>query len=161
MDPWPMKYVSILGYIRILSLVILILLACCKSEENRVSRETTVTEDGLIIIKVGGIHVNVELAQTHEEQDRGLMYREYLPQNQGMLFVYPYEQPLSFWMRNTFIPLDIAFIDKNGMIVSIQSMEALNEEKRYVSPIPAQYALEMIQGWFKRNGVTVGAHVEF
>ncbi|MCG2716579.1 MAG: DUF192 domain-containing protein [Candidatus Marinimicrobia bacterium] len=156
----------------ILSVSISIMLACGKPVENQASqesasskenseREMNVAKDGLITIKVSGIPVRVELAETPDEQKQGLMFREHLPENQGMFFVYPYEQTLIFWMRNTHIPLDIAFIDRKGVIVSIQSMEPLNEEKHYVSPVPAQYALEMNRGWFQRNGINVGDHVDF
>jgi uncharacterized membrane protein (UPF0127 family) len=89
------------------------------------------------------------------------MFRENLPENQGMLFVYPYPLVLSFWMRNTLIPLDIAFIDHKGIIISIQQMQPFDDEKLYVSPLPVKYALEMNQGWFERNKVRVGDRVDF
>lgn len=123
--------------------------------------KVAVPENDLFTIKVGGIPVWVELAQTPETQRQGFMFREHLPENQGMLFVYPYGQVLSFWMSNTFIPLDIAFIDHNAVIVSIQQMQPLVEDKRYVSPVPVPYALEMNHGWFERNGVHVGDRVDF
>ena len=131
------------------------------SKENSGNKQAAASNDNLISIKVDGISVRIELAQTPKEQEQGLMFREHLPENQGMLFVYPYPQILSFWMRNTFIPLDIAFIDHKGLIVSIQQMQPLEEEKSYVSPVPAQYALEMNQGWFERNNVHVGDQVDF
>lgn len=131
------------------------------SKKNSGTKQAASSNDNLISIKVDGISVRIELAQTPKEQEQGLMFREHLPENQGMLFVYPYPQTLSFWMRNTFIPLDIAFIDHKGMIVSIQQMQPLEEEKSYVSPVPAQYALEMNQGWFARNNVHVGDQVDF
>ena len=110
---------------------------------------------------MGSISVRVELAQSPTEQEKGLKFREHLPENQGMLFVYPYPQILSFWMSNTFIALDIAFIDHKGKIVSMQQMQPLNEEKQYISSVPAQYALEMNQGWFKHNDVRIGDFVDF
>lgn len=148
------------------------LLVCGQSPEEMKLKESVlkdgsrhekgaVSENGLARIKVGGVEVWVEVAQTPETLEQGLMFREALPENQGMLFVYPYEQILSFWMRNTFMPLDIAFIDRNGVIVSIQQMEPLDEERRYLSPVPVQYALEMNRGWFERNGVRVRDRVEF
>jgi len=162
-------------HLRINSLCLLIVFTfgmCCqspekiepeqsKSKKNRGNKQATSSNNNLISIKVDSILVRIELAQTPNEQEQGLMFREHLPENQGMLFVYPYPQILSFWMRNTFIPLDIAFIDHKGLIVSIQQMEPLVEEKSYVSPVPAQYALEMNQGWFERNNVHVGDQVDF
>jgi len=103
----------------------------------------------------------VELANTPQEQSTGLMFRKYLSENEGMLFLYPHPQVLRFWMSNTLIALDIAYINHDRMIISIQQMEPLNDRKRYVSPEPAQYALEMNKGWFERNNVSVGDTVDF
>ena len=89
------------------------------------------------------------------------MFRETLPEDQGMLFVFPYERVLSFWMRNTYIPLDIAFINSAGEIIDIQRMEPIDESKHYVSNAPALYALEVNGGWFERHQIEVGATVTF
>jgi uncharacterized membrane protein (UPF0127 family) len=77
-----------------------------------------------------------------------------------MLFVYPEEQILSFWMRNTRIPLDIAFIDRNGFILEIQRMEP-HDDASHASKQPAMYALELRKGWFEDHGVEPGERVEF
>ena len=111
-------------------------------------------------LTVGGHEVLVEVADEPEERQRGLMYRESLPEDEGMLFVYDRERPLSFWMKNTVIPLDIAFLDASGRIVDIQSMEPYNEAS-ITSRAPAIYALEMNRGWFEAHGVEVGDRVEF
>lgn len=111
-------------------------------------------------IRVAGIPVTVEVADTEEARHRGLMNRESLPEDRGMLFVYPEERRLSFWMRNTAIPLDIAFIDRSGRILDIQGMEPYDEET-IASREPAMYALEMNRGWFEAHGVTAGDAVEF
>jgi uncharacterized membrane protein (UPF0127 family) len=111
-------------------------------------------------IQVGGLPVTVELAETRETQQRGLMGRDSLPDDYGMLFVYDSERTLSFWMRNTKIPLDIAFIDANGIIVGIEQLEPRSEES-VLSKSPAMYALEINQGWFSENSVTEGATIEF
>lgn len=111
-------------------------------------------------IRVAGISVTVEVADTEEARQRGLMNRESLPEDRGMLFVYPEERRLSFWMRNTAIALDIAFIDRSGRIVDIQEMEPYDEET-IASREPAMYALEMNRGWFEAHGVTPGDAVEF
>lgn len=92
---------------------------------------------------------------------RGLMHREQLPEDQGMLFVFEAAQIQSFWMRNTFIPLDIAFIDANGKIIDVQRMEPLDETRSYYSPAPVPYVLEVNAGWFERNGIKVGETVKF
>ncbi len=116
---------------------------------------------GKITIRVNGIPVRVEFADSHEERRQGLMFRETLPADEGMLFVFEREQLLSFWMKDTPIPLSIAFISQDGEIVDIQDMEPLDERTFHRSPRPALYALEMNQGWFGRHEVEVGDRVAF
>lgn len=114
----------------------------------------------LTTLDVAGHEVEVEIADDEEERRRGLMYRDSLPEDQGMLFVYPEEEILSFYMRNTEIPLDIAFVDQRGYIVDIQQMEPHTEEL-HESRRPAMYALEMNLGWFEANGVEEGDRIRF
>lgn len=116
---------------------------------------------GLHHITVGAQSLLVEIVQTDKERMQGLMFREKLPENQGMLFVFPQSHIQSFWMRNTFIPLDIAFINMEGNVIDIQRMEPLDEDKRYVSPGPVPYVLEVNEGWFESNAISVGAKVHF
>ncbi len=97
----------------------------------------------------------VEIAATPEAQVQGLMFRDTLPENRGMLFVYPEPRRLVFWMRNTTIPLDLAFADEQGVIVEIQQMEPLSDSL-HQAPQPVRYALEVNRGWFQRHGVQVG-----
>lgn len=113
----------------------------------------------MITISVAGIPVRVEVADEPEERQQGLMYRDSLPDGEGMLFVYEEERTLSFWMRNTQIPLDIAFLDRSGRIVDIRQLEPFDEES-VASRRPAMYALEVRRGWFEENGVRVGDRVE-
>ena len=122
------------------------------AERGTVTREAT--------IRVGGIPVSVEIADDPETRSQGLMHRDSLPENHGMLFVYPQEQILSFWMRNTKIPLDIAFIDGNGSILEVQQMEP-HDEASHQSSQPAMYALELRLGWFADHAVGPGDKVEF
>ena len=103
--------------------------------------------------------IKVEVVRTDEEKAKGLMFREKLGKNEGMLFVFEREEILSFWMKNTRIPLSIAFIAKDGKIVDIQDMEPF-DLRSHVSARPAQYALEVNQGWFKKNGIEVGDEVK-
>jgi len=114
----------------------------------------------LVTIRAGGIEVRVEIADEPAEHSRGLMFRETLDENEGMLFIYPEERTLAFWMKNTLVPLDIAYADREGRIVDIQQMEPQTIEN-HPSAAPAQYALEMNQGWFAANGVRVGDRIEF
>lgn len=109
----------------------------------------------------GAVEMRVEIADDTREMSQGLMFRESLGEGCGMLFVYPSERELSFWMRNTLIPLSIAYIDSEGEIIDLQDMEALDDEPpNYASAEPAQYALEANVGFFEENGVEVGDTVE-
>jgi len=114
----------------------------------------------LVTIRAGGVEVRVEIADEPSEHSRGLMFRESLAENAGMLFIYPSERTLAFWMKNTLLPLDIAYADREGRIVDIQQMEPQTLDT-HPSAAPAQYALEMNQGWFEANGVRVGDRIEF
>lgn len=107
-----------------------------------------------------GKTIIAELARTPEEQARGLMYRRSLGENEGMLFIYDSPRMMSFWMKNTRIPLSIAFMDGGGKIVQIDRMQAYDCVTLHPSSQPAQYALEMNGGWFERNGVGVGDVIE-
>ncbi len=103
--------------------------------------------------------VEVEIADDTAEQRRGLMERTELAENAGMLFVFDREEPRSFWMRNTLIPLSIAYIASDGRIVDIQDMQPLDETS-HPSAEPAQYALEVNQGFFAERGIEAGNVVE-
>lgn len=104
---------------------------------------------------VGNVRITAEIAATPEDRSEGLMFRESLPEDHGMLFIYPREVPLSFWMRNTPLPLSIAFADAGGRIVRIAAMEPYSDAP-VPSGYPARYALEMRRGWFQQRGVFVG-----
>ncbi|MGD9897167.1 MAG: DUF192 domain-containing protein [Candidatus Methylacidiphilaceae bacterium] len=98
----------------------------------------------------------VEVARTHEELSRGLMFRRSLGEDAGMLFLLPREGTASFWMANTTIPLSIAFLDRDGTILEIADLEPL--DTRIVSSRSARvcYALEVNRDWFARHGVRAG-----
>lgn len=109
-------------------------------------------------LKIKSHSLRAELAQTEEEKRTGLMFRKSLPENTGMLFVYEVEGRWAMWMKNTYVPLSVAFIDRNGVILNIEDMEPLTEES-HAAAGPAKYALEMSRGWFAKRGIGAGAHV--
>lgn len=113
-----------------------------------------------IPLSIGTHRLTVELAATPEQRTQGLMFRESLADDTGMLFVFPFDQGLSFWMRNTTIPLSIAFIDSERRIINIADMQPLDEQS-VPSERPARYALEVNQGWFGARGIRAGDLVEF
>lgn len=113
-------------------------------------------EGGRHLLLVDGQVVEVELATTPATRAQGLMYRRGLPPGRGMLFIFPEARPLSFWMRDTLIPLDAAFADEAGRILQVERMEALDETP-HVCTRPARYALEVPAGWFAEQGIKPGA----
>jgi uncharacterized membrane protein (UPF0127 family) len=101
------------------------------------------------------VRLNVELALSEEEQSQGLMYRESLSDGQGMLFVFDRDKLASFWMKNTIIPLSIAYINSDGSILEIHDMRP--EDLSLIrSSRSVRYALEVPQGWFDRSGIGPG-----
>ncbi|TFG66697.1 MAG: DUF192 domain-containing protein [Gemmatimonadales bacterium] len=133
------------------------------STEQQTSGQPRPGDGGLIRtvdMTVGGVAITAEIADTPALRERGLMGRESLPENHGMLFVYADEQIRSFWMRNTPITLDIAFLDGNGSIVNVATMQP-NSDDSTLSESPAMYALEMTAGWFEKNDIQAGARVQF
>ena len=102
--------------------------------------------------------VEVEVADTDFKRGLGLMYRRELPDTQGMFFIFPENKDRSFWMKDTHIPLSIAYINDNGVIINIEDMEPLSLDS-VNSKQPCRYALEMNRGWFKKNNVSVGDEI--
>jgi uncharacterized membrane protein (UPF0127 family) len=106
-----------------------------------------------------GMHViTAELATTPQSRTIGMMFREKTPPNRGMLFVFDYKAQQCFWMRNTPLPLSIAFIEDDGTIVQLSDM-APRSETMHCSQRPIRFALEMEQGWFVRKGALVGSKI--
>lgn len=109
------------------------------------------------------ITLNVQVADTEWEIEKGLMFVESLPENEGMLFVFPGKVYGSFWMKNTFIPLSIAFIDSDGEILKILHMEPCLELDcpPYDPNVFYHYALEVNVGWFEKHQIKEGDYVIF
>ena len=117
------------------------------------------SDDGRVRLTVGGEAFDVELAVTPEQRRQGLMFREQLGEREGMLFVFDEEQTVSFWMRDTPLPLSIAFIDARGVIVHVADMVPYSEAP-VPSRYPVRYALEVNKGALERAGIEVGDLVE-
>lgn len=106
-----------------------------------------------------GIHlIRAEVASTQAQRSTGLMFRESLAPNHGMMFVFPQKAGHCFWMRNTLVPLSIAFLDDDGSIVNIADMTPRSEES-HCPERAVRYALEMEQGWFGRRGIGPGTRL--
>jgi uncharacterized membrane protein (UPF0127 family) len=102
--------------------------------------------------------VEVELAKTETERNTGLMFRTTLEDGKGMYFIFERDEVLSFWMKNTLVPLSIAFISYDGTIIDIRDMHP-NDTRPVQSSRSVRYALEVPQGWFGRTGIKPGVRV--
>ena len=112
----------------------------------------------LYVLKLylGAETLDAELALSIKEISTGLMYRKEMDENRGMLFVYPYVSDVAFYMKNTYIPLSVAYIDPEGVIQEIYDMEPLNEESVPSKSDNIRYILEVNQGWFAKHGIEPG-----
>lgn len=113
----------------------------------------------VIDLNISGQAISVEVAATHTALATGLMYRQHLNENNGMLFVFPEARIHTMWMKNTWIPLSVAFIDAEGIIINIADMEP-NTLKQHHSTKAASFALEMNQGWFAKHAIQAGDQVQ-
>jgi hypothetical protein len=106
-----------------------------------------------------GMHrLDVQLAQTPEQRQFGLMWRKDMPQHEGMLFVFEQAATQCFWMRNTLIPLTAAFIEDDGTIVNLADMQPQRDDS-HCSSKPVRFVLEMNQGWFAKRQIKAGAKI--
>ncbi len=136
---------------KILAIFLFIFLISCAKNLNLIS-----IDNGKNLIKI-----NVEIADDNNEREKGLMLRESLDENSGMLFVFEKEEPQTFWMKNTLISLDIIFIDKNNKIIGIEKAEPCKQDPcaLYRSSGPAKYILEVNAGFSAKNKISVGDKV--
>jgi uncharacterized membrane protein (UPF0127 family) len=109
-------------------------------------------------ITAGMYRIRAEVVADHETRARGLMHRKSLPGNAGMLFIFDDHGIHCMWMKNTLIPLSVAFIDDRGAIVNIADMEP-HSEASHCAARPVKYALEMNRGWFAARGIGPGARL--
>lgn len=106
-------------------------------------------------VSIGVYLIQAEVAATQDERARGLMFREKLGQNEGMVFRFPAPRQVCMWMKNTLIPLSVAFIGADGRIINIEDMRPQTTDE-HCSQQVALYALEMRQGWFKQRNIKAG-----
>ncbi len=133
-------------------IAVLALAAACVNDSTEPSGPSIET---LHFTRAGhDVTLNVEVADEPGERAQGLMNRESLADDAGMIFVWPTDTQSSFWMRDTVIPLSIAFVTAGGVIIDIQDMEPQSEE-RITAPRPYRFAVEVNQGWFADNDVRV------
>jgi len=124
-----------------------------------VARETAQPELPVTALRIGSAQVRAEVADEDGERVAGLMFRESLGENAGMLFVMPATGPAAFWMKNTLVPLSIAFIGPDGTIMEIHDMEPRSEKTTKSTFQRIAYALEMPKGWFSKNNIWPGERI--
>lgn len=112
----------------------------------------------LLKLSMGSGTLAAEVAATKSQRAQGLMHRASMPESRGMLFVYPAPASFCMWMKNTLIPLSVAFIDAQGQVINIADMTP-HSEATHCAQRPATYALETNQGWFAQHGVSAGSQI--
>lgn len=110
-------------------------------------------------LTIGRHSLTAEVASTDSHRSTGLMYRRMLPEDRGMLFVFPDVALHGMWMMNTYLPLSVAFLDREGTIINIADMQPHTTDTHSAAR-PAKYALEMNQGWFRKRGIKAGDKVQ-
>lgn len=108
-----------------------------------------------ITLNAGMYNIHAEVAMTDDQRQTGLMFRREMPQHEGMLFVFDETAVHCFWMKNTLLPLSIAFLADDGSVVNIADMQPQSEKSNCPAK-PVRYALEMNQGWFAKRGIKPG-----
>jgi uncharacterized membrane protein (UPF0127 family) len=124
---------------------------CANAQKNQTFPVTS--------LNVGINLIKAEVATTPAQHERGLMYRDKLAPNEGMVFVFSPAQPVCMWMKNTLIPLSVAFMDEHGAIINIEEMKAQTLDTHCANK-DATYALEMNPGWFKQKNIKPGATID-
>ncbi|RJG06747.1 DUF192 domain-containing protein [Noviherbaspirillum cavernae] len=113
-----------------------------------------------VISLTAGIHViKAEVAAKDTERQQGLMFREKLGTNEGMVFLFDAPAGVCMWMKNTLIPLSVAFIDESGKIINIEDMQPQTADS-HCAKKPVRYALEMNRGWFRQKNIKPGSTIE-
>jgi uncharacterized protein len=139
----------------ILAVCFILLLSACQ-QKSGVSAFGLRTAD----LKISTVPLTAEIADTPEASENGLMFRDSLPEDRGMIFIFEPPKKATFWMRNTKIPLSIAFIDSAGTILEIKPMNPMDETIVPSRSDQVAYALEVNQGWFYRHRISAGAKID-
>lgn len=122
-------------------------------------RDVLAAELPRIELTAGMHRIEAEVANTQESRTRGLMQRKNMAAHRGMLFVFDAESQHCMWMKNTLLPLSVAFIDANGRIINVEDMQPQTEDS-HCAARPARYALEMNAGWFSRRALGSGTAIK-
>ena len=137
---------------KLLALAIALLAACAFAQEPQVNLPRVKLNAGMHVI-------DAQVAASTDQRMTGLMHRKEMPQHEGMLFVFEVPSQQCFWMKNTLLPLSVAFVADDGTIVNIDEMQPQTLES-HCSTKPVRYVLEMNKGWFAKRGIKAGAKLE-
>jgi uncharacterized membrane protein (UPF0127 family) len=147
-----------------LAVAVFIVVVSVLAPQNPVPENPSQDSTALFHTSSGSVEVVVEIAHSPEERSQGLMFRESLPENSGMLFIFDEEAVRTFWMKNTLIPLDMIFIDSGMSIIHIEKDVRPCESdpcSTYSSQLPAQYVIEVNAGFSEKNSMDIGDSLEF
>ena len=147
-----------MGVVRRIFIILFVSAIACRSSAETEKNFDNQLWNIIVLTTHGSSSLRCEVAHSHQKQLRGLMFRKHLADNGCMIFVYQSETPLSFWMKNTYIPLDIAFVKSDQTLLEVKSMKPL-DETTVRSSEPVMYAIEANAGWFKRNGALINRKV--
>lgn len=109
-------------------------------------------------LTAGMYRIDAEVAADQQNRMVGLMHRKTMPQHHGMLFVFPQANTHCMWMRNTLLPLSVAFLDESGIVINVEDMQPQTEDS-HCARRPARFALEMNLGWFRERGIKSGSKI--
>lgn len=136
------------------------------SETSADTLNTVFRKDGELNFRKNGktdmqVKIDIEVADDEPERIQGLMYRDSMPEFAGMLFMFPVEEPIAFWMKNTHISLDIIYVNSDRQIVSIAANTTPYSQEQIPSIKPAQYVVEVNAGFAARHGIKEGDYIQF
>ena len=144
-------------YRLLFTLALSLLLIACARQEPMSAPESS---DTYFPISIDGTPLQLQLALTQSEQNKGLMHRESMPTDHGMLFLFNQPEPRSFWMRNTRIPLDLSYFDASGRLLEIHALYPYDENGVPSRNQQVLIAIETNRGWFARNNIVAGAQID-
>lgn len=145
-------------YHSLFTLATLLLLSICTPKE---SMAKPATDETYFPILIDGTPLQLQLALTPREHSKGLMHRDSMPKDHGMLFLFKQPEPRAFWMRNTRIPLDIGYFDASGRLLEIHALDPYDETSVPSLSQEVLIAVETNRGWYARNNITPGAQIDF
>jgi len=167
LKPLAFLLVPFLGIVSILSVLVImsnsdLMYKLVNENDSYISSQNNTIPLTIVKSNNDTVEISVEVADTPASREIGLMDRTYLALNKGMLFVFDTEEIRSFWMKNTYIPLDIIFLNQDKKIIKIhKNTTPLNTTLRYSSDLPAKYCIEVNGGWTDLNNIEVGNQVFF